>query len=108
MESYQGEEGRAAQTEGREAERAEQTAEDHRQAALAQGPRRRLERGSFVASPIILIQDKTPAKHRDIFRHTLIAKKVWRRQGSNPRPTCWESKKFQTPARVRTQDLQPD
>ena len=29
----------------------------------------------------------------DIFRDTFIAKKVWRRQGSNPQPTGWESKK---------------
>ena len=36
------------------------------------------------------LKNKTPAKHRDIFRDTLIAKKVWRRRGSNPRPTGWE------------------
>ena len=55
---------------------------------------------------------KTPAMHRDIFRDTLIAKKVWRRRGSNhnllagkhekisstspgskPRPTGWETNK---------------
>ena len=35
--------------------------------------------------------NNTPAKHRDIFRDTLIAK-VWRRRGSNPRPTGWETK----------------
>ena len=37
-------------------------------------------------------KNKTPAKHRDIFSDTLIAKKVWRRRGSNPRPTDWETK----------------
>ena len=37
--------------------------------------------------------NKTPAKHRDIFRETLFAKKVWRRKGSNPRPTDWETRK---------------
>ena len=36
---------------------------------------------------------KTPAMHRDIFRDTLIAKKVWRRRGSNPQPTGWETRK---------------
>ena len=54
------------------------------------------------------VQTKTPATHRDIFRDTLIAKKVWRRRRSNPRTTGWETKKVQAPARVRTQDLQPD
>ena len=34
--------------------------------------------------------NKTLAKHRDIFRNTLFAKKVWRRRGSNPRHTGWE------------------
>ena len=41
-----------------------------------------------------LFVNKTPAKHRDISRDTLIAKKVWRRRGSNPRPTGWETKNF--------------
>ena len=31
--------------------------------------------------------------HRDIFRDTLIAKKVWPRRGSNPLPTGWETRK---------------
>ena len=53
------------------------------------------------------INNKTPAKHRDIFRRTLIAKKVWRRQGSNPRPG-WKSQKIKHQPRVRTQDLRPD
>ena len=37
----------------------------------------------------------------------LLQKKVWRRRGSNPRPTGWEGKheKFQATARVRTHDL---
>ena len=52
--------------------------------------------------------NKTPAKHRDIFRDTLIAKKVWRRRGPYPEPTGWETKNIQAPARVRTLDLQPD
>ena len=56
----------------------------------------------------VLFENKTPAKHRDIFRDTLIAKKLWRRRGSNPRPTGWKTKKIQARARVRTQDLQPD
>ena len=38
-------------------------------------------------------QNKTPARHRDIFRETLLEKKVWRRRGSNSRPTGWETKK---------------
>ena len=37
--------------------------------------------------------NKTAAKHRDIFRDTPIGKKVWRRRGSNPRPTGWETRK---------------
>ena len=40
-----------------------------------------------------LNKNKTPAKHRDIFRDTLIEKKVWRRRGSNPRPSGWETQK---------------
>ena len=38
----------------------------------------------------------------------LLQKKGWRRRVSNPRPTGWEAKNIQAPARVRTQDLQPD
>ena len=54
------------------------------------------------------IINKTPAKHRDIFLETLIAKK-WRWRGSNPRPTGWETRrKIEALARVRTQDLHPD
>ena len=52
--------------------------------------------------------EKTPAKHWDIFSNTLIAKKRMAKE-SFERTTYWlENKKNQAPARVRTQDLQPD
>ena len=36
-----------------------------------------------------VLYNKTPAKHRDILRHTCIAKKVWQK-----RRTAWESRKI--------------
>ena len=57
-----------------------------------------------------LNNNKTPAKHRDIFRDTLIAKKYG--EGvvriHDLLAGGWETKKIQAPGRVRTQDLQPD
>ena len=44
-----------------------------------------------------LRKNNTHAKHRDIFRYTLIAKKVWRRRGSNAQPTAWEHKLKEQP-----------
>ena len=38
--------------------------------------------------------NKTSAKQRDIFRDTLFAKNVWRKRGSNLRPTGWETEKI--------------
>ena len=53
-----------------------------------------------------LNSNKTPAKHRDIFRDTLIAKKYG--EGEVPTHNLLAGKKIQAPARVRTQYLQPD
>ena len=61
--------------------------------------------GSFLH--LHSMSNKTPAKHRDFFRDTLIGKNVWRKRGSNARPTGWETKKFKHKP-VRTLALQPD
>ena len=43
------------------------------------------------------MNNKTPAKHRDIFCDTLFAKKAWRRRGSNPHLLAGKHEKFQAP-----------
>ena len=52
-----------------------------------------------------IIYNKTPAKHRDIFRDTLNAKKYG--EGEDRTHDYWmgNTKKFQAPARGRTHDL---
>ena len=51
------------------------------------------------------ISNKTPAKHRDIFRDTLIAKKYGVGEDRTHDLLAGKHKKFQAPARVRTQNL---
>ena len=50
-------------------------------------------------------ENKTPAKHRDIFRNTLIAKKYGEAEDRTHDLVAGKYEKIQAPARVRTHDL---